>query len=280
MRSNPAAADAALLIARWQQQIGQRGNSQHRQMQRLAALGYLANGPVCQGFIALQHLVLVVLHAEPRQGEFALAGFSAAPVEWGVAWGGPMRNPFLKDLALEPAAGARGRQLDLSRRRLVELGLQLERDLRRAGRSRRLPLRRRLSLPRLWAGVWAADAHELQGDGPEFANACRRSGNTPRELFRQAARNHQGLKLLPLEWISHRWQQFVAVFAELGRFPQRQVFRLRDPQHDLAGYRGASHFDFYDSRFSGVRIRRNSCAPEPPAVTGPGHATSVELPSN
>lgn len=249
MRSTLSPSDAASLIGRWRQQVSESSRLENPRMQGLAALGYLTNGPVQHGLIAIEHLVLVVLHAAPERGEFPLVGFSAEPVQWGVAWGGPIRNPFLKDLALEPAVGARGRRLDLSRRRLVELGLQLERDLRRGGRSRRLPLRRRVSLPRLWAGVRLADAHRLQGDGPEFANACRQSDNTPRELFRQAARHHQGLTLLPLDWISHRWQQFVAVFAELGRFPQRQVFRVRDPQHDLAGYRGASHFDFYDSRF-------------------------------
>lgn len=249
MRSNIAAADAALLIARWQRQIGQRGDLRHRRIERLAALGYLAGGPVCQGFIALQHLVLVVLHAAPRQGALALAGFSAQPVEWGVAWGGPTRNVFLKDLGLEPAEGAHGRRLDLSRSRLVELALQLERDLRRAGRSRHLPLRRKVTLPRLWAGLRNVDARSIEGDGPELAEACRSTGKTPQELLREAGRSHRGLRLLPLDWVSHRWQDFVEVFAEIGRFPRRQVFRMRDADQDLAGYRGASHFNFFESRF-------------------------------
>lgn len=260
MRSTMAAADAASLVVRWRRQLADCSRRQDPRIQGLAALGYLANGPVQHGFIDIEHLVLVVLHAAPARRELPLVGFSAEPVEWGVAWGGPMRNPFFKDLALEPSDGAHGRRLDLSRSRLIELGLQLERDLRRAGRSRRLPLRRRVALPRLWAGVRITDARSLQGDGPEFAEACRQSGKAPRELFPQAARNHQGLKLLPLDWVSHRWQQFVGVFAEIGRFPQGQVFRLREAQRDLVGYRGASQFDFYESRFRRAHARQLACA--------------------
>lgn len=261
MRSTISAADAASLMARWRRQVAETSVLEQQRMQELAALGYLANGPVRQGLIAIEHLVLVVLHAAPARGELSLAGFSAERVEWGVAWGGPARNPFLKDLALEPAVGACGRRLDLARSRLVTLGLQLERDLQRAAQPRRGRLRRRVALPRLWAGVPVADARRLQGDGPEFAEACRQSGKSSHELLREAGRNYQGLKLLPLDWISHRWQDFVEVFAEIGRFPKRQVFRLREAEHDLAGYRGASHFNFCESRFQGRRQPRQlTCA--------------------
>lgn len=249
MRSTLRVADAELFIGRWRRQVADRSNLPHRRMQRLAALSYLANGPVRQGLIAIKDLLLVVLHAATPRRELVVAGFSAESVEWGVAWGGPTRNPFLKDLALEPAVGARGRRLDLSRLRLVELALQLERDLRRAGISRRWPVRRRIILPRLWAGLRRSDASNVQGDGPELAEACRQTGKAPQDLLREAGRNYQGLTLLPLDWVSHRWQQFVEVFAEIGRFPRRQVCRLRDADHDLSGYRGASEFNFSESRF-------------------------------
>jgi hypothetical protein len=136
-------------------------------------LGYLTNGPVRGGFVPVEHLVLVVLQAPHSQSGLPLAGFSAERVEWGVAWGGADRNPFAKDLALEPQLAARGRRLDLTRSRLLELGLRLEHALHRAGRHPRLRLRRRFSLPPLWAAFRAADAAGLQGDGPEFSEAAR-----------------------------------------------------------------------------------------------------------
>jgi hypothetical protein len=222
----------------------------------LAVLGYLINGPVRGGFVPVEHLVLVVLQAPHSQSGLPLAGFSAERVEWGVAWGGADRNPFAKDLALEPQLAARGRRLDLTRSRLLELGLRLEHALHRAGRHPRLRLRRRFSLPPLWAAFRAADAAGLQGDGPEFSEAARMAKKkSASQLLAEAGRDHQGLRLFPLDWVSHRWRQAVDIFADLSRFPQRQAIRLRDGALDLVGYRGACQFNFHDSRFQQGRFQ-------------------------
>lgn len=224
----------------------------------LAVLGYLTNGPVRGGLVPVEHLVLVVLRAPHSQSGLPLAGFSAERVEWGVAWGGPDRNPFAKDLALEPQVAARGRRLDLARSRLLELGLRLEHELHRAGRYARLRSRRRFTLPPLWAGFRPADAAGLQGEGPEFSEAARMAKKkSASQLLAEAGRDHQGLRLFPLDWVSHRWRQAVEVFADLSRFPQRQAVRLREGAIDLVGYRGACQFNFHDSRFQEGGFRGN-----------------------
>ena len=49
--------------------------------------------------------------------------------------------------------------------------------------------------------------------------------------------------------MSHHWQQAVAVFADLERFPTRQVFALRTLPGDLVGFQDAAVFDFHNTRF-------------------------------
>ena len=44
-------------------------------------------------------------------------------------------------------------------------------------------------------------------------------------------------------------RQAVAVFADLERFPKRQVFPLDRLPDDLLGFQGAAEFNFYGSRF-------------------------------
>jgi hypothetical protein len=52
-----------------------------------------------------------------------------------------------------------------------------------------------------------------------------------------------------LAWVSHHWQQAVAVFVDLTRFPKRQVFGLRQLPDDLGGYQDATEYTFHESRF-------------------------------
>ena len=248
MRSTNSSPSIAELLDRWQRQFVSRKQPCRMRAGRLAALGYLTNGPVRQGLVPIEQLLLVVLHAELPQPATKLAGFSAERIEWGVEWGGPARNRFAKDLALEPKIGARGPRLDLRRVLLVQLALQLERELSRHARFPRLPIARRFRLPPLWAGFRPMDAKKLAGDGPEFAAACRQSSKRPGQLLSGARRAHHGLTLLPLDWVSHAWQQAVDVFADVGKFPKRQVVRPAGPE-GLIGYRGASHFNLHDLRF-------------------------------
>jgi hypothetical protein len=237
------------LLECWRHQFANQRSRNIQRRLRLAALGYLVKGPIRHALVQVEHLILVVLRTEQLDPGMRLTGYSAQRVEWGVDWGGPKHNPFAKDLTLEPRQGARGWRLDLACGELVRLGLRLERELERHARIRQLPVRRRVELPRLWAGFRLSEAREFKGDGPEFDAACRQTGKIPRQLFTDARKSHQGLLLFPLDWVSNRWEQAVSVFADLDRLPRRQVIRVGDPVNDLAGYRGAAHFDLLQSRF-------------------------------
>jgi len=49
-----------------------------------------------------------------------------------------------------------------------------------------------------------------------------------------------------------------AVFAQLEGFPKRQVARVSELRQGLIGYRGASEFDFYNSRFRRLQPQRSA----------------------
>ncbi len=239
------------LLARWRRQVGR--HARRVALTRpLAGLGALANGAVVDGLIEIHNLVLVVLYDELHDdGRLSVnvAGFSGSQVPWGVQWGGPQQNLFFKNLLLRPRPGARGRCLDASRSQLIELALQLDRQVDRYSRYLRLAERRPLVLPRLWAGFKASQLPDVTADGPELAAAAIGSGTSPAELLRQSRRDYEGLALLPLEWTSHCWQQMTTVFANLRDFPQCQVLPLRQLPDDLQGFQQAAQFDFYSSRF-------------------------------
>ena len=235
----------------WRNRCG----SQHRRCcpsRPLAAMGYLTNGPVIGGLIEIEKLLLVVLHDEQddrgRQ-TLRLSGFSGAAVPWGVRWGGPERSQFYKDLLFQPRPCARGLRLDTASGGLLRLALQLDRDLERHVRYSRRCKREQVLLPHLWAGFRAAEAASFTGDGPELAAYCQRTGHAASDTFRALRRDYFGLVLYPFSWVSHHWQQAVAVFADLGRFPQRQVFPLQNPPEDLVGCQDAAEYDLWHSRF-------------------------------
>jgi hypothetical protein len=229
----------------------------------LAALGYLAHSPVVNGLIEIDRLLLVTLYDEPSpQGTPALrlAGFSASRIPWGIRWGGPGQCRFLKDLLLQPVPQARGRRLDLEATKLLQLGLQLDRQLHGHARYPSLPKRRRLRLPCLWAGFQVTDATEVTGDGPELAAYSQRTGKSGDRLLRDIRREHGGLALYPLAWVSHHWQQAVTIFADLQRFPKWQVFSLRRLPENLVGYDGAAEFDLFHSPFQRSASQRPQSA--------------------
>jgi hypothetical protein len=92
-------------------------------------------------------------------------------------------------------------------------------------------------------------------------------GKSPQRLLERLRRDHLDMALYPLAWVSHHWQQAAAVFADLEQFPRRQVFRLRQPSVDLAGYQGAAEFDFHDC----VRRHPKQCPsrqPQPVLAAG------------
>ena len=78
-------------LDQWRQRLGGR---RHRraQLRPLAAMGYLANGPVIDGLVEVEKLTIILLYDEPiRPGHCALrlAGYSGSRVPWGVRFGGP-----------------------------------------------------------------------------------------------------------------------------------------------------------------------------------------------
>ncbi len=238
-------------LDRWRQRFG--GRRRHNRRPRpLAALGYLAHGPVLEGLVELEKLLLVVLYDVPTghgQHTVRLAGYSGARVPWGVQWGGSEQCRFLKNLLLQPVANGPGLRLSTTSTDLLHLGLQLDHELERHVRHPALPLRQQLRLPCLWAGFKPADAAAITGEGPELEAYSRRTGKSAERLLERIRREYFGLWLYPFPWLSHHWQQAVAVFADLQRFPKRQVFHLRQPSADLVGFQDVAQFDLLSSRF-------------------------------
>ena len=147
-------ADAELPLSDlWRRQVGRR--QRNRDPRPLAALGYLTNGPVVEDLIEIEKLVLVVVYDETAaRGTTTtrVAGYSGCPIPWGVRWGGAENSCFLKNLLLQPMAGARGQRLDAESKSLLRLALQLDREIQRHlyyGRRCKGP---QLRLPKLWAG--------------------------------------------------------------------------------------------------------------------------------
>ena len=195
-----AAIVQSSVLARWHRRFGGKRRNL-AQPRPLAALGYLVNGPVVDGLVEIENLVIVVLYDEPTNtGRLALrlAGYGGVRMPWGVAWGGPEQSKFFKDLLLRPIPGARGLRLDAERTRLLELALQMERQLQRHSRCPWFLRRRRLELPRLWAGFRASAVADVTGDGPELTAEIRRTGRPAGRLLQEARRMHEGLTLFPL----------------------------------------------------------------------------------
>jgi hypothetical protein len=249
-------------LDQWRERLG--GRRRRAQPRPIAALGYLTDCPAVDGLIAVEKLTMVLLHDEPiRFGQCALrlAGHCGSRVPWGVRFGGHAHCRFVKDLMLQPVVGGEGYRVDLANEELLLLGLQLERDLDRYIRFHKR-LRDRPSLPKLWAGFPLEIATSITGDGPELAAYAARIGTDPECLLERLRRDYQGVTLFPLPWVSHHWQQAVAIFADLTHFPKRQVFHLYG-RDDLAGFHDAAEFDFLDRsgvKRPGLRRRRPALA--------------------
>jgi len=212
---------------------------------RAAALGYMAHGPVENGLIEVGKLTLTILYAyqvRPWQRALRLAGFMGKPVPWGIRWGGPDQCRFAKDLLLQPVPGGPGLRLDAADAELLPLSLKLHDELVRA--VRRGLVRDRVQLPKLWAGFDPAIAPSIIGDGPELAAYAARTGRSPQDLLDRLRLDHSGLVLFPAAWTSHAWDKAVRVFADLERFPRRQVFQVEKLPDDLKGFQDAAEFDF------------------------------------
>lgn len=247
----------------WRRRLGGRRRF-HRRPRPWAAIGYLANGPVVADLIEIQRLVMVALYDESLgHGRHAvrLVGFSGTRDPWGARFGGSDQCRFFKDLLLQPMPGARGLRLDASSRGLLSLGLALDRMVECHAR-RRTSMKRQLYLPRLWAGFRPSDTAAIAAEGPELTRACELHGETPERLLAQVRRQHFGLALYPLPWVSRHVNRAVAVFADLAKFPLRHAFPVSRPVDDLAGFQTAIQFDFFKSRFrTSPRSHRGRQAP-------------------
>lgn len=249
--------NACTLLHRWSRQIAARHNLTRADKLQRAAMGYVTRERDDGGLIALDQVTFVVVSLEPAQRgrqPIRVAGFSGSCVPWGVLWGGAANNIFCKDLSLPPIPQARGRNLDLNRSDVVDLALRLERRLHEGYpcRSRH----RRVRLPRLWAALEPSVAANASVSGPELMAASRRTGKHPTALREQIQRYHRGFVLLPLDWVSHAWESFATVFADLTTVPKQQVVEARRIAKTLRGFRGACEFDFVTSRFDHARNTR------------------------
>ena len=235
------------LLDLWRRQIGRR----RCDPRPLAAMGYLANGPVIEELIEIDKLVLAVVYDETvaRGNTTRVAGYSGSRIPWGVRWGGAENSRFLKNLLLQPMPGAQGHRLDTASESLLRLALHLDRDIQRQLYYGRRWKDRQFRLPKLWAGFRAADAAAIEPGGPELAEYCTRTGRSAGEALAAIRRDFFGLWLFPMAWVSGAWQQVAAVFADLRRFPLRQVFPIVRVPEDLVGFQGAVEYDFHSSRF-------------------------------
>lgn len=230
-------------LDQWRERFG--GRRRRCQPRPLAALGYLTDGPVVDGLIEIEKLTLVLLYDDlirPGQCALRLAGYCGHRVPWGVCFGGYGHCTFLKDLFLQPVPEGDGYRLDLTNEALLALGLSLDYELGRHVRFRR-PVRDRPSLPKFWAGFSSEISASITGGGPELQAYAARMGLESACLLERLRREHNGMVILPLPWVSHHWQAIAAIFADLRHFPKRQIFHLRQ-RDDLAGFHEASEFNF------------------------------------
>src|SRR3989304_241840 len=120
--------------------------------------------------------------------------------ERGLGGGGRAGSKFFKALRLQPAPQAQGRRMNADDTELLQLGLQLERQLQRHLRNRWLPVNRQPELPPGWVGFRRPDARDIQGDGPELAAACRQRRKSPKQLLASTACTLIDSASGPLDW--------------------------------------------------------------------------------
>jgi hypothetical protein len=263
MPASPDELRASVLLKRWRSQIGPRLLQPDIPPRRGLALGYMLNGPVAENLVCIEDLVLTVLYDEPIANGMIrsrLAGYSGRTIAWGVCWGGRSRNKFDKDLGMPPERCAHGPRIELTRVRLLEHGLELDQLVDQATNS--IDPQSSLRLPTLWAAFRPAEARCAKPSGPEFEALRQRLAISSSELLGSYRRRYLGLVLLPIEWVSHCWQQWSTVFADLSQYPRHQCLRLFDADQQLQGFTGAVRYDLVASRFNNRRMpSRNGMEP-------------------
>jgi hypothetical protein len=209
-------------------------------------MGYLAEVPVVNGLIDVERLVFVFLQHEDAPAPcLRLRAFRGGRIPWGVMWGGAGRCRLDQRLYPDSAMVIDERPPAIKDARLSALIMRMDRELQQRSGGAQSCRHQKLRLPRLWAAFDAGIAGSVTGDGPEFQSRLRQTSSSASETLHRSQRRHRGLILFPLPWVSHLWQQFTAVFADVSRFPRYQVFLGNSPSSVLQGYYGAAQFDFY-----------------------------------
>jgi hypothetical protein len=222
---------------------------------QLAAVGYLTRGPVRNHLVRVEDLTLVAFYRPGPANRFhvgRLVACRGVRTRRGVSWSTDQRNASTTDVDL---LRRRTRDCRRSRDPVSALGQRLQRLLARYERFPQMPLRTTPQLPCLWAGFWPSVARRLQGGGPEFEAVCQQTATSPEQILHDSQRRHRHLVLYPLDWVSHHWRRAVSIFADLERFPQRQVIAMGGSTDGLQEYCGASHFDFSRGFYSMARHR-------------------------
>ena len=152
---------------------------------------------------------------------------------------------FEKDLALPPDYLPPCSRIAPGNGKLLRQALQLDGYLELHAKFPYYPRKCSPKLPRFLA---ALKSDSPVADGPELAAYCEQSGLDSRSATAQLRRLHRGQWLHPVEFVSHSWHEFAAVYADMTGVPKRQIVRL-DSEESLKGYRGACQYDFLGSRF-------------------------------
>ncbi len=254
MRTGISTRAGPEIAQRWREQIARHQRQRAAQGPRpLAAIGYQVQGKIVDGLTDVRRLLFVSLRDE-REANGRLvtlvAGYKATAVPWGIQVGGPQQNPFAKDLRKAPAQGAHGRRFDLAHPDVLALALNLDQLLERHRQFPRMPRRRQPRWPMFWAAFSPRVACTLQGTGPEFEHCAGGLENGSADLFETNCRMIGGLVAFPLPFVSHAWQRFAAIYADLKTLPKRQVIELDRQSKNLRGFSQAVEFDLLHTRFA------------------------------
>lgn len=238
--------------------------SNSRSCRRFAAMTVLTRGRPDDGLIRLHRVLFVVLYDENtgRSSPWTrLAGYAVSRVPWGVRCGGTQECRFDKNANLKPKPHAMGWRLDARSRTVIRAAARLRKEIAAQSDQFSGTKPRRIQLPEFWAGFGPSGADRIRGDGPELTGEIHATGLSADELMHDRRRDHHGLTLYPLPWVSHLWERFRAVLVDLGGLPKHQVFDVADPVKDLCGFRAACEFDFFHSRFREGHDNRSSRLP-------------------
>ncbi len=255
----------ATLKALWRSQILRRRHGLLKARKGLIASLFIDQSESHAPYVDIHSLLVLVLYEDEfrtpdgvvsERTPLRLCGYSAQRRPHGVQWGGVENSRLFKDLTVIPRCYAEGQRIDLRKEDLLGAALELDRRLARVARYPAMQ-REGLRLPQLWAGFRADRAGFIHGEGPEFELACRQSAVSAELLFSSSARDFEGLKLWPLEWVSGQLEHAATVFAEMAGFWRSQAARIGSFPEGLMGFQGASEFDFYHNQYRRMPWRDN-----------------------